>query len=145
MGFQFQIHSWNLRMRKIGVGLGEGGGKLAGRIDVAKKNVGDGLRATDAGIPGRQNSFHILRPGHRDGIAGYENDDGAGIGCSYGLDQSILVVGKRKSLGVAAFAHVLADKNDGDFGGFGEIGSGRGIVAIVILHVGVGNFLPDVF
>ena len=42
-------------MRKIGFGFGEGDGKFAGGIDVAEENVGDGLSAADAGIPGFEN------------------------------------------------------------------------------------------
>ena len=50
-------------------------------------------------MPGYQASrtaFDVGEPGHGDGAAGFENDDGVGIGGGDGVDESVLIVGERE-------------------------------------------------
>ncbi len=83
-------------MREIGVSLGEGDGELGGGVGGAEEEIGDGLPAADAGVPGFEDAGDLIDPGHGDGVAGDEDDDGARVGLGDGGDEGVLVVGRAR-------------------------------------------------
>ncbi len=114
----------DLGVGELVLGGGEGDGQFAGGVDAAEEDVGDGLAAADAGVPGLEDGFGLGGPGHVDGAAVLQHDDGVGVGGGDGGDQRVLFVGKAEGGGVLALGHPLGDEDDGDLGGLGGLGCG---------------------
>ena len=83
-------------MGQVGIALGEGDGELAGGVDVAGEDVGERLGAADAGIPGLDDAGDLVDPGHGGGAAGFEHDDGFGVGGGDGFNERVLLVARAR-------------------------------------------------
>ena len=109
-----QFNAWNFRMGKVCVTLRERNGELARWINVAKKYIGNRLRATDARIPGFEHGSHFIRPRHGHWSAAFYYNNRVRIRRDDGFNQGILIVWEGKRGCVTAFTHPLVDEYDCD-------------------------------
>jgi len=70
-------------------------------------------------LPGGDDAFDVIPPGHGDRVAGFEHDEGVGVGGGDGTDHCALTEGECQVGGIVAFLFILGDKNDGDVGAAG--------------------------
>jgi len=113
-------------------------GSLSG-VDVAEKDVGDGVRAGAAGVPGFQNGADLADPRHGHRTTGFNHYDSVWIGRGDGGDHSVLMIGKGEAVEVHVFAFPLVDEHDGDVGGLSDSRGCSRIGAGVELHIGSGS------
>src|SRR5882762_6689111 len=99
-------------MREIGFRFRECHGQLAAGVYVAEKDIGHSIRTSAACVPRLGYCSDLIEPGHGYGRAGFEDDDGLGIGCDYCCDERVLIVRQREVGQVHAFAFPLLDEDD---------------------------------
>ncbi len=102
----------------------KGSGQVAGGVDVAEEDFGEGGAAGLAGVPGFEEGGDAVEPEVRvDVAAGGDGDDGFGVGGGHGLDELILAEGEGEGA-IAALALVgvvEAGGDDDDIGPGGEL------------------------
>src|ERR1700677_11827 len=111
---QVLILSWQWKdgMRQICLAFRESDGQFAGWINVPNENIRQCLVSGTACIPCLDYCCSFVEPWHGDSRTGFKDNDGARIcGCDL-LDQSILLVRKRKTRQVHAFGYPLIGKDD---------------------------------
>ena len=95
----------------------EGHRELAGGVDLAENDIGDGITGLGTEEPGLQYGRHLLDPGHRNSIAAHIDHHKVRIGLCQGYNHLILSVRKGKRLAVGILAILTrrfietADKN----------------------------------
>src|SRR4051794_3887854 len=116
---------------------GEGDGQLAGGVDVAEQDPGDGVALFLAAVPGLQDGGHPALPGvGLAGTGGGQHDDGVPVGGCYFADELGLVVGQVEEGAVAAFGAVVADDHDGQVRASGEVRGGGDLWRYGVVRVG---------
>jgi hypothetical protein len=139
-GLRHQFDSGDLEMWQAGIAPGEGNHRLGGWVHVAKQNVGNGLGATNARIPGFQHGAGLVKPRHGYGAAGFQHNHGGGVGGGYGGHQRVLVVRQREAGDVAAFAGGLVAEYDGDVRRLSQRRRRNRVRPGVVFHLGVRRF-----
>ena len=124
-------------MGQVGFALREGVDQLAAGVHAAEENVGYGIGAVTAREPCFQNRRGRLDPRHGDGVAGFENHDGVGVGLGHRGDDVVLVVRQREVGQVHAFAGPAIGEDDGHVRALGGLSSLGRVGAGVVLHRGV--------
>ena len=119
--------------------------EFAGGVDVAEEDVCERLGSADAGVPHLDDAFDVVDPGHADGAAGFEHDDGVGVGGGDGFDEGVLVAGQGERCCVHVFTQWLVGKDDGDGGGLCELSGCGDIVAAGVFDGGLGRLRLDIF
>ena len=89
-----KIHSEDLRMRQVGVGLSERDGEFARGVDITEENIGQRFGAADARVPNLDCTLHLSDPGHGSRTASLEHDNRARVGSSNGAHQLVLFAGQ---------------------------------------------------
>ena len=94
-------------------------------------------------VEGLDDAGHAVAPRHQHRAAGFEHDDGAGIGRSDGIDQGVLPVGQRQALHVLPFGSPLFGEEDDRVRVAGRA-RGRGdVLAVEIEDADVPARLPE--
>src|ERR1019366_4079706 len=132
----------HLVVHPVGLAPGEREDRLAGRVNIAEQDIGDGFGAAKAREPGFQDGGHLVRPRHVHRAAGFQHDDGVRVRRHDGIHQLVLVVGERE-VEVATFGRRLVDENDGHFRGLGESGRLGGVGSAIELNLGAGDLGLD--
>ena len=119
---------------EISGGAVEGDGEAAGGVVFAEEDVGGGVAALFAGVPDHEGGGDVVvDPGHADGAAAFEHDDGKGIGLDDFFEEADLIEGEVEGGAVDAFqfdAVVEAGDDDGDVGGSRGGDGGVGVVPV---------------
>ena len=132
---------------------GPGHGELARGVDLAREQVGDGVSALHAWLPGAEDGIGIAAPGGcLDDGAGIDDDDDGLACCVEGIadvDNQVVLVRDEVELGLDVAVDALTSlAADGDDGGIGSSyflvdGDGReGYLGILLLahHLGLEPF-----
>ncbi len=89
-----EVHAGEVGVGEVLHGFGEGDGEFSGGVDGSGEDLGDGWAALDSGEPGFEDCVYVVDPGHEDGAAGLEDDDGVFVSGCYSGDEVVLVVGE---------------------------------------------------
>src|ERR1700722_17456069 len=103
---------WNDGMWQIGLAFRERDGQFACWINISNENIRQCLVSGTSRVPCLDYCCNFVEPWHGDDSTGFKDNDRARICRCDSLDQSILLVRKRKTRQVHVFGHPLIGKDD---------------------------------